>query len=49
MSDNRIDDKTMAAIRLRANELANQAPALTPRQVLMLRAIFANRTGDGGA
>ena len=49
MSDNRIDDKTMAAIRRRAQELADQSPALTARQVLLLRSVFANRAGGGGA
>lgn len=30
-------------------ELADQAPALTPRHVLMLRAIVANRAGGDRA
>ena len=49
MSDNPIDDKTMAAIQRRAQELAGQAPPLTAQHVLMLRAVLANRTdGDAG-
>jgi hypothetical protein len=49
MADMRIDDATRAAIRRRAQELADQAPALTAQQVLLLRAIFANRAGGDGA
>ncbi len=49
VADMRIDDTTMAAIRRRAQELADQAPPLTAQQVLVLRAIFANRAGGDGA
>jgi hypothetical protein len=49
MSNNQIDDKTRTAIRRRAQELADQAPPLSARQVLLLRAIFANRAGGAGA
>lgn len=40
-----IGDKTMTAIRLRAVELANQAPPLTSVQIVQLRAIFGTSVG----
>ena len=49
MADKRIDDETRAAIRRRAQELADQAPPLTPQHVLTLRAVIANRAGGAGA
>jgi hypothetical protein len=49
VADLRIDDPTRAAIRNRAQELADQAPPLTAQQILLLRFIFANRTGGDGA
>jgi|KBSSwiStaDraftv2_1062776.scaffolds.fasta_scaffold3437353_1 hypothetical protein len=43
------DQEKLASIRRRAKELADQAPPLTAQQVLLLRAIFANRAGGDGA
>jgi hypothetical protein len=49
VADARIDDTTMAAIRRRAKELADQAPSPTAQQVVLLRSIFANRAGGDRA
>jgi hypothetical protein len=42
-------DTTMAAIRRRAQELADKAPPLTAQQLLLLRAVLANPAGGNSA
>ena len=43
-----IDDETMRAVLQRAKDLVEDAPELTPQQILLLRSIFANRAGATG-
>ena len=44
-----IDDETMRAVLQWAKDLVEDAPELTPQQILLLRSIFANRAGGDGA
>ena len=46
-SDTPNEDRALDAIRRRARELADQGPAFTAEQMILLRAVFSHR-GDGG-
>jgi hypothetical protein len=43
-----IEERATDAIRRRARELADQAPALTAKQMTLLRAVFSHGSGGGG-
>ena len=47
-SDKLSEDRVRAAIQQRARELADDAPALTTEQMVLLRAVFSHRSGGGG-
>ena len=46
-SDTPNEDRAMDAIRRRARELADQAPPLTPEQMVLLKAVFRHQSGGG--